>query len=176
MPEELPFFKYHPNPIETGSIKVSQDDCICCNEKRGFIYQSSIYTKLNLSGSVCPWCIADGRAAEKFEAVFSDDYPLFENKIPDEIISEVVERTPGFNTWQQEVWLSHCKDACEFHGDVSEQEIKNIDEETFQRFRFESEMKEEDLRGIIENYPYSVCIYKFVCRHCGEVKYQLDFT
>lgn len=177
MSEDLPFFKYHPNPLKTESVKVSDESCICCQKQRGYIYNSSIYTAQKISGSVCPWCISDGSAAEMFDATFSDDYMLLEEGISEEIVNEVTKRTPSYNSWQQEVWLTHCKDVCEFHGDVSEQEIKNLDEETFQRFRFESEMKEEVLKSIIENYPFgSACIYKFVCRHCGEVKYHLEFS
>jgi uncharacterized protein CbrC (UPF0167 family) len=177
MSETLPFFKYHPNPLQTESIKVSDETCLCCDQKRGYLYNSSLYTRQKIDGSVCPWCIADGSAAKKFEGAFSDNFNLIENRIQDKIIDEVTKRTPSYNSWQQEVWLTHCQDACAFYGDVDAREIKNLDEETFQRFRFESEMKEDVLKSIIESYPYgSTCIYKFVCLHCGERKYHLDFS
>lgn len=178
MSEELPFFKYHPNPIETENIKASEDVCLCCNRKRGFIYQASIYTKLDLEGSVCPWCISDGSAAEKFEAVFSDDYPLIKNEITEEIIREVVERTPGFITWQQEVWLTHCKDVCEFHGDLSKKEAKELDESAIKKFCVENHLNEDDGKEIIQYYEKggNPAIYKFVCRHCGEIKLYTDCT
>jgi uncharacterized protein len=172
----LPRFKYHPNPIATGNVEESSEICICCNQQHGFIYKASIYTPLRFKGSFCPWCISDGSAAEKFEAYFNDPHPLVVNNIPEEIVEEVTKRTPGYVSWQQEVWLTHCKDACEFHGDVSDEEIKKIDDETSDRFCFENELDHKTGKIMIQNYPYSVCIYKFVCRHCETVRYGLDFT
>lgn len=178
MSESLPFFKYHPNPLETGNITVSNDICLCCNNKRGYIYQSSIYTSQDLVGSVCPWCIANGSAAEKFEAIFSDDSILVEEGISPEIIEEVTKKTPGYISWQQETWLTHCKDVCEFHGDAEEKEIENLDSETIHRFFFENEIRDEVGEIILKSYQKggNPAIYKFVCRHCKEVKFYFDCT
>jgi uncharacterized protein len=178
MPQSLPFFKYHPNPIETENIVLSNEVCLCCNQKRGYIYKSSIYTAQDLEGSVCPWCIADGIAAEKFEADFSDDYPLLRNNIPFEIVAEVTKRTPGFISWQQEVWLSHCGDACEFHGDLPKQEAKNMSEKVIEKFALDNELNIEDAKDIVKYYEKggNPAIYKFVCRHCGEVLLHTDCT
>lgn len=178
MSESLPFFKYHPNPIETGNIEESNKICACCEKARTYIYIASIYSTFDLDESICPWCIADGSAAEKFDAVFSDDHPLLQNGISDEIVREVVTRTPGFISWQQEVWLSHCQDACEFHGDLSKQEAKNLEEETIKKFCIENGLHDEDGREIIKDYEKggNPAIYKFVCRHCGEIKLYTDFT
>jgi uncharacterized protein CbrC (UPF0167 family) len=114
----IPAFRYHPDPIGTGSIKASDVVCRCCGQKRGFIYAGSVYARDPLRDSICPWCIADGAAAAKFDAMFSDDTPLAEANLSGEIIDEVTLRTPGYNSWQQEVWLSCCEDACEYHGDA----------------------------------------------------------
>jgi uncharacterized protein len=178
MSENLPFFKYHPNPIETGNVIASEDICLCCNQKRGYIYQSSIYTPQDLDGSVCPWCIANGSAAKKFEATFSDDYILVESGISDDIIEEVTKRTPSYISWQQEVWLIHCKDVCEFHGDAEEKETKNLDTDTIRTFCFENEIKDEVGDLTLKNYQKggNPAIYKFVCRHCNEVKLYFDCT
>ncbi len=178
MSESLPYFKYHPNPIETENIKPSEDSCICCEQKRGYTYEASIYTSEDLERSVCPWCIANGSAAEKFDATFSDGYALVENGISEEIIEEVTKRTPSYISWQQEVWLTHCKDVCEFHGDADEEEIRNFDAETFQRFCFENEIKDEVGELILKNYQKggNPAIYKFICRHCCEVKHHFDCT
>ncbi|MCP4306259.1 MAG: CbrC family protein [bacterium] len=37
--DELPSFRYHPDPIATGSIRPS-DEAVCrrCSRNRGFIY------------------------------------------------------------------------------------------------------------------------------------------
>lgn len=178
MTEPLPFFKYHPNPIETGNIKESEETCLCCNDRRGYIYQASIYTEQDIEGSVCPWCIADGSAAEKFDAEFSDDYSLSEDEISEEIIEEVIKRTPSYISWQQEVWLTHCKDVCAFHGDADKEELKNLDDEAFNGFCFENEIEDETGKMLIKNYQKggNPAIYKFVCLHCEQIRFYFDYT
>lgn len=113
----LPIFRYHPDPLSTGSIKRSSNACECCGEATGYVYAASFYSTQNIS-FLCPWCIHSGRAAETFNGSFSDERPLIDAGIDPEIIMEVCKQTPGFATWQQEVWLTHCRDACEFHGDA----------------------------------------------------------
>ena len=93
---------------------------------RGYIYTASVYAPGWYRDCICPWCIADGSAAEKFEAMFSDDHPLAQAGVPDAVIEEVTRRTPGFNSWQQEEWLSCCGDACEFHGDAPRSELQAL--------------------------------------------------
>ena len=114
---DLPNFRYHRNPLATGAIEQSDSVCECCEEARGYIYKASIYSEKAID-VLCPWCIADGSAAEKFTASFVDDYPLIEAGLNQKIIEEVCRRTPGYISWQQEVWLQHCIDACEFCGDA----------------------------------------------------------
>src|SRR5260221_13258141 len=114
----LPEFKYHPNPLETGSIKESDNNCrCCCEQKRGFMYVGSVYAIEDLDDCICPWCIADGSAADKFDASFADDLNLIKAGVSLEIIHEVTGRNPGYISWQAEYWEAHCEDACEFHGD-----------------------------------------------------------
>ena len=82
----LPTFRYHPDPIATGSVKVSDAVCRCCEQTRGYIYAASVYARDSRRDSICPWCIADGSAARKLEAMFSDDDPLAQAGVPDEVI------------------------------------------------------------------------------------------
>jgi len=35
---DLPTFRYHPDPLASGSIAASDAACACCNQHRGFIY------------------------------------------------------------------------------------------------------------------------------------------
>jgi uncharacterized protein CbrC (UPF0167 family) len=83
---ELPKFKYHPDPVATGAIKPSEEVCECCNRARGYVYTSTIYAEDEIQ-FICPWCIADGSAAQKFDGMFSDDYPLKEAGVNEEVIS-----------------------------------------------------------------------------------------
>ena len=64
MPEPLPVFLYHPDPIATGSIQPSATPCKVCGQARGYIYTGPVYTEIRnrLDDAICPWCIADGSA------------------------------------------------------------------------------------------------------------------
>jgi uncharacterized protein len=35
---ELPRFRYHPDPLATGMIVVSGEDCVVCEQARGYLY------------------------------------------------------------------------------------------------------------------------------------------
>ena len=53
---------------------------------------------------VCPWCIADGKAASKWSASFNDVY-FASNEVPKDVVQTVDQRTPGYETWQGNKWL-----------------------------------------------------------------------
>jgi uncharacterized protein CbrC (UPF0167 family) len=73
MPEALPVFRYHPDPVRSGSIKESASVCKSCGRARGFIYVGPVYAEADdLDDRFCPWCIADGSAAAKFDAYFTN--------------------------------------------------------------------------------------------------------
>jgi uncharacterized protein len=172
----LPTFKYHPDPVATGSVIVSDVKCRCCGESRGYIYVSNIYCIEELNGVICPWCIADGTAAKEFEATFVDDQPLRQAGIDDRIILEVTTRTPGYDSWQQEVWLTHCNDACAFLGDASRDDVLSIANDKLQVIGSEG-MDEKTLKTIAQNYrpKGSPAFYKFRCLHCNQVLYAMDY-
>jgi uncharacterized protein CbrC (UPF0167 family) len=110
---ELPVFRYHPDPIASGSITASDARCLCCDTQRGYIYTGLTYCEEEIEDALCPWCIADGSAHRTFSATFSDA-ACFPDHIPSEIVDEITQRTPGFNAWQQEKWLTCCGDAAAF--------------------------------------------------------------
>lgn len=111
-PESLPSFPYHADPLSTGSVTRSETECICCRRRRGYIYVGPAYSVEELDQELCPWCIADGSASERYEAVFTE----VDEKVPVEVRDAVETRTPGFIGWQQERWLVHCGDAALFLG------------------------------------------------------------
>jgi uncharacterized protein CbrC (UPF0167 family) len=173
---ELPNFKYHPDPIASGVIKKSDKACLCCNKARGYIYTGPVYAIKDLNESLCPWCIDSGAASEKFGASFSDSYPLLKKGIAKTIVEEVTRRTPGYESWQQELWLSHCNDACEFLGDASDDDVANASPETVSQWMKEYSLGEIEWKNIAESYiPKSdSAIYKFRCRHCGLILFGWD--
>lgn len=173
---ELPKFKYHPDPLGTGSIEASEEACECCGKETGYIYASILYAEEEVE-FICPWCIADGSAAKKYEGTFIDDYPLINAGLCEEVISEVCERTPGYNSWQQEQWQSHCNDACEFHGDAEKEDLQALSGEQLESFLTKELIKPDFWENIIVGYQKggSPAVYKFKCRKCLEVIYTMDF-
>lgn len=176
MSEPLPHFRYHPYPLGTGAVVASDKECICCGRVRGFIYVGPVYSTNDLNESLCPWCIADGSAATKLDASFADSYPLHQAGTPDEVIEEVNLRTPGYVSWQQESWLSHCNDACEFHGDATIADVETASKATKQSWLEEYKQDEAGWQRAIEGYRPGgdSALYKFVCRHCGQVLFGWD--
>lgn len=168
---KIPNFKYHPDPIASGVIEKSDKICRCCNAARGYIYTGPVYAIDDLDESLCPWCIASGDAAEKFGASFADAHPLAKEGIAKEIIEEITHRTPGYVSWQQEWWLSHCNDACEFLGDASEEDIAKASADTKRQWMAEYDFGEKEWEDITRGYKPKgdPAFYKFRCCHCGLV-------
>ena len=116
-------------------------------------------------GSICPWCIADGKAHEQFGAKFTDIYEdKTWKKVPRTIKEEILFRTPGFAGWQQEHWWAHCDKASIFldRVAVTDKTIRLIDQ-------LEEGLK---LQGKWTDYfkhvnkETSPTIYLFQCQKC----------
>ncbi|MDB0511553.1 CbrC family protein [Ralstonia solanacearum] len=175
--EQFPHFRYHPVPLATGAVVASEKVCACCNQARGCIYVGPVYSVNDLHHALCPWCIADGSAASTtLGASFSDSYLLVQAGMPTEVIEEVNFRTPGYISWQQESWLSHCGDACEFHGDAGIQDVESASDGTKQAWLLEYKQDEASWRRVTESYQPAgdSALYKFVCRHCKQVLFAWD--
>jgi uncharacterized protein len=161
----LPHFKYHPDPIATGSVESSENVCESCERVRGFIYTGPVYAEEEFVDAICPWCIYDGTAHEKFDAHFVDTagvggYGYWE-KVSDEIIEEVAYRTPGF---------SGCGDAGEFLGPVGKNELKELGAEAISAIKTEIEFDGEEWDNYFQylDKDESPTAYIFKCRHCGK--------
>jgi len=166
----LPTFRYHPDPITTGSVIASKETCVCCEQETGYIYTGDIYCEEDLPGAVCPWCIADGSAARRFDALFFDDEALVRNGAPEAVVEEITRRTPGFISWRQE-WPLCCSDACEFHGDPDREPPAASADPTAEKpgGRVEWSPEEEWVEFFSTHEPRAtpaVCL--FVCRHCKQ--------
>jgi len=70
--DAMPDFRYHPDPRLTGSVEVSDTSCVVCGAARGLIYVGPVYAVEEYVEEICPWCIADGTAAAKLDAEFTD--------------------------------------------------------------------------------------------------------
>jgi uncharacterized protein CbrC (UPF0167 family) len=123
MPERMPIFRYHPDPNRSGSVVESTAACNCCGQKRGFIYVGPVYAEADdLDEAICPWCIADGSAAAKFDAYFTNVGEIV-GQVPQPVQEEVEKRTPGYITLQEGEWRACCGDAAAFIMRATEQDL-----------------------------------------------------
>ena len=173
MSEPPPVFVYHPDPVRTGSVEVSDEVCIVCGQARGYIYVGPVYAAEDLDSQICPWCIADGSAYEKFGASFTDEECIGGNglwdEVPETVVEVVASRTPGFSGWQQEQWWTHCGDAAVFIGIVGYEELALYGEQALTAIAKESGFAGEDLDIYMQalSKKGSPTAYLFQCRHCG---------
>lgn len=68
-----------------------------------------------LDDALCPWCIADGTAADRFDASLADVGFGVPAEVPQGVLEEISRRTPS-SSWQQDLWRYQCSDGCEFLG------------------------------------------------------------
>ncbi|KNC11344.1 hypothetical protein AC791_05275 [Klebsiella sp. RIT-PI-d] len=188
----LPTFKYHPQPLETGAFKQDQTvTCDCCEQPTPVYYTNPFYSVDDID-HLCPWCIADGKAAEKYAGSFQDDasiegveaqydekgdYEGAQLSCSEDALREVTERTPGYCGWQQEHWLAHCGDLCAFIGYVGWNEIKDrLD--AFAHLAEDCEafgLPYEDLPKYL--YNEGDCQgYLFRCLKCDKLRLWADFS
>jgi uncharacterized protein CbrC (UPF0167 family) len=173
-PKELPSFKYHPDPISTGSIEASDTECVCCGLVRGYIYTGPVYAVGEHDGRICPWCIADGSAHEKLGASFQDEALVGgdggSDEVPKNVMAEVVHRTPGFSGWQQEQWWTHCGDAAQFLGCAGHDELVAAGPQAVAAIRASTGLEEgKKWRQFFEalDKDGSPRAYLFKCSKCG---------
>jgi hypothetical protein len=109
----LPRFRYHPDPIATGAFEEGDAKvCPCCKKESTVYYSTMPYAIENVE-NLCPDCIADGKAAEKYDACFIQGAE-WEGETDQEKNNELFRRTPGYVSWQGEYWLSCCGDYCAY--------------------------------------------------------------
>lgn len=164
----LPTFRYHFDPLATGSVKESTKTCSCCVEARGYVYCGPSYALEDLEESICPWCIANGDAHEEYEVEFTDSAGIGDGDLDDEIIEEVAFRTPGFTGWQQERWLACCDDAAQFLGRAGHEELKSKWPEAVESLQQDTGLGGKEWTDFLRELSAdgSPTAYVFRCLHC----------
>jgi uncharacterized protein len=177
MNEPLPHFRYHPDPVASGSVVARQVRCACCRQQRRFIYVGPVYATQDFTEKICPWCIASGAAARDLKAEFSDAESLASQDVPAEVIEEVVARTPGYVSWQGSEWLAHCKDACAFLGDAAVEDVRSAAESTVSDWCATNRQDRQGWLAATQDYVPGgqPAFYKFQCLHCNKVRLGWDF-
>jgi uncharacterized protein CbrC (UPF0167 family) len=175
----LPAFRYHPNPVASGSLVESQKACRCCGKPRGYLYTGPVYCEEDLDDALCPWCIADGSAQTKFGATFVDS-EAFPGDAPDQAMDEIVERTPGFNSWQSERWPCCCGDTAAFLRPAGIQELR--EQQELEGFALSHIIYEMGISGgaakrLLESLHRDTgpTAYLFQCLHCRQYLFHVDY-
>ncbi|SET37025.1 CbrC family protein [Hymenobacter actinosclerus] len=176
--ETPPVFFYNPNAYKLGIIEAQTIVCECCGKTRPFRYTGNLYCEAD-PDDLCPWCIADGTAAAKYDGSFVADFEGI-NPNPNEAsvqlsaasTAQVSSRTPGYASWQDDVWLGHCGEACIFLGYVGSQELAPIWNEV-QPDAVASGWGEENIRDHMHK-DGNMTGYLFRCQHCGQHRLHVD--
>lgn len=193
--KKLPEFPFHPNVYLLGLFdRVTGSKCTCCKEDSEYLYKGPFYTEYD-DVKVCPWCISDGRASEKYNGVFqssvdykgttlmvsydseSRDYMYLRNDeivepITDDNLNTLLFRTPSYVAWQEPHWMSHCGELCIFMGYLEIDELEGMREKLQ-----EDISKYESMYGTgIRNLALSGGLYLFQCTACYQLRLHLDVS
>jgi uncharacterized protein CbrC (UPF0167 family) len=179
-PAALPVFRYHPDPLATGSIVPAATVCRACGQARGYIYVGPVYAEAELEDCICPWCIADGTAHQRWDAMFTDMAAIGGDRweaVPDAVLEAVAYRTPGFSSWQGEAWFTHCGDAAAFLGPMGRKDLAKLGPAAVAAIREEAGLDDDEWTDYYHGLERdgSPTAYLFRCLHCGTFGGYSDF-
>jgi uncharacterized protein CbrC (UPF0167 family) len=166
----LPVFRYYRDPFGTGAFEPCDDPCDCCGRARGYRYQGFLYAEEEIE-TICPWCVADGSAARKFDGIFVDDEGL--SRCRPRALAELTKRTPEFFAFQGAKWLVHCGEPAVYLTPAGYAELKRYGEETLQSVKdnLPIDMSEKQKQGFLRSLRRdgSCVAHVFECLHCQKV-------
>ena len=165
MKNNIPVFKYHPDPFATGVFRELEEPaaCPCCGKETDVVYEGPFYCVDEVE-HLCPGCIASGAAAEKYDGAFQDG--TFVDEVSDPAkLEELVSRTPGYCGWQQEYWRAHCDDYCAFVGYVGYKDLVSMG--ILEEIQEDKGLDSWVLENLTALDSGSVQGYLFRCLHCG---------
>jgi uncharacterized protein CbrC (UPF0167 family) len=177
---ELPEFRYHPDPLASGSVVESKQACRCCGMVRGYVYTGPVYAEEDLQDALCPWCIADGSAHSKFGGTFVDS-EAFTGVADNAVMTALVERTPGFSAWQSEQWPCCCADATAFVTPAGIQELrqhKELEGLALSHIIYDIGFSGGAAKRLLESLDRNAgpTAYVFQCLHCRRYLFHIDFA
>jgi uncharacterized protein CbrC (UPF0167 family) len=171
--EQLPTFPLFQDPLREGSFKRKNLPCDFCGKKRGFLYNGTMYSPgASLPDRpVCPWCIADGSAANAgyifnhvWMAVSQEDKELLEG------------RTPGYSSWYDPEWQVCCNRPCVFLGRAESSDLRGRWASAVPVIFSRCELSPTRIEQLIDmmDPESSPCAYVFQCRECGALRGNWD--
>ncbi|GIN88073.1 hypothetical protein J6TS2_44590 [Heyndrickxia sporothermodurans] len=158
----MPKFKYVADEALNELFQFETAICDCCEKEVAATAIAGIYAIEDVD-AICPDCIVSGKAAQKFNGEFQDYLINDENVINREWTKEVLERTPGYVSWQGNNWLAHCQDYAQFIGYVGWEELVELGiENDFENF---TDLPKENLQQYLVNDGH-IQGYLFRCLQC----------
>lgn len=173
---ELPHFKYQPNALKLGLIEKKNFTCSVCEIEREYAHVGGMYTAAKVT-LMCPWCVADGSAAKKYDGVFIDATGC--EKVTDpRKITELVTTTPKYLGWQEEAWLAHCDDYCAFMQYVGWKEIQHLKDDLMndiEKIKSDWNFSQLEFEQSLVNGSGTQG-YLFKCLHCDHYRLHVDLN
>jgi uncharacterized protein CbrC (UPF0167 family) len=115
----LPTFELYDSDALAHVMEASQEACACCGQARGWKYTGPFYSEHD-DLVICPWCIANGAAAKEFDGTFNDGLHYdCTVSVSEADLSLISERTPGFESWQDNQWWACCGIPCRYLGEAT---------------------------------------------------------
>ncbi len=100
---DKPFFRFHPGAYERGAFVRSLAPCDVCERPSVWLYDAAIYVA-GEKPAVCARCVADGKLSEHLDGDFQLHDADMEDEIEDAVSEEVMQKTPGFSTFNAFTW------------------------------------------------------------------------
>ena len=169
-----PLFRYHPDPVATGSATRTGEGCVLCGVERGWRYAGPIYGRQ--IDVLCLSCIASGEAARAlandtdFPCTFTDATHVPQD-VPLAVVEEITQRTPGFVSWEQPRGLYHCGAGAGFFGAAGYEQLRahpdalTMIRDDLHRLGWSAEQADSMLQRMDRSGEPTA--YLFRCLHCG---------
>lgn len=180
--DNKPHFPYFPDAY---ALVFEEEAGVCsvCGQARNCRYTGSFYA-VDEPDYLCPWCIADGSAARKYEGCFTDDYCIEgvspnpadpPSTIPTNLLRAITDKTPTYHSWQQQTWLSHCNQPCVFLGYADKTTLAPFADEVLPDLKaFNAKDYEWLLEHLSKDGNIVGCL--FACKCCGQHRLHIDLS
>lgn len=175
--DPLPRFELFPSAFDAGVFEITDTSCDVCKRRRGMLYTGPQYSARKESDGMrcCPWCIADGSASRlglTFNTPYIDESSPNTSQLSREDRDLFESRTPGFISWQGNLWLSCCGRACVYLGEADSADIlgrwASVVPTLFESMDHDLDEQREIVADIRRGGP--ICAYVFQCRNCARLK------